>query len=133
MLQIGRQAGGEVLESLAADAAPRRVRPQAGEAIAEIGGGGADGVGRHQRIAGGAGLAAPFARARRRRRRREPGLAAAVETGVSASCRLVLRQRGAGEASDQERSPRSDAATAMLGQIDHWRSRFMAACQAGTC
>ena len=62
--QVGRQPGGKALEIRRARC--RAARPaghNAGEAIAEIGGGGADGVRRHQRIARGAGLPAPFARA----------------------------------------------------------------------
>ena len=60
--QVGREPGGQLLERLAADAAPLGQRLHGGEAIAEIGGGGADGVSRHQRMAGGARLPAPFAR-----------------------------------------------------------------------
>ncbi len=68
--QVRREPGGQLLESLAADAAPLGLRPQAGNAIAEVGGGGADGVRRHQRMARGARLPAPLARSRRRSRNR---------------------------------------------------------------
>ena len=60
--QVGREPCRQLLERLAADAAPLGQRLHAGDAIAEIGGGGADGVGRHQRMARGARLPAPFAR-----------------------------------------------------------------------
>ena len=60
--QVGRQPCGQLLERFAADAAPFGQRLHAGDAIAEVGGGRADGVGRHQRMAGGARLPAPFAR-----------------------------------------------------------------------
>ena len=60
--QVGREPCRQLLERLAADAAPLGQRLHGGDAIAEIGGGGADGVSRHQRMARGARLPAPFAR-----------------------------------------------------------------------
>ena len=52
-VQVGRQVCSKALEVLPAYAAPFRVRPQAGNAIAEIGSGGAYRIGGHRRIAGG--------------------------------------------------------------------------------
>ena len=101
--QVRRQPGGVMLEGVAADAAPLGRRPQAGDAIAEIGGGGADGVRRHQRMAGGAGLPAPFARSGRRRRsgnrRRRRRLKHPCQPIVFCqSLRDLLRRRGIGQA-----------------------------------
>ncbi len=93
-VQVGRQAGGEALVILARDAAPRRIGPQTGDAIVEIGGGGADRIRRHRRIAGSAGLAAPLRRvagAWNRAPRR--GLKQAGQPVVG----LVLRQRRRGK------------------------------------
>jgi len=67
--QVGREAGDIGIEHRAADAAALGQRPQPLEAAAEIGGGGADRLRRHQRMIGGAGFAAPF-RSRSRRSRR---------------------------------------------------------------
>ena len=98
---------------------PRRAASghSACDAIAEIGGRGADGVRRHQRIARGAGLPAPL---RLARSRREPSLPAGVETGASASCRAVARG-GAGD-SRRPGSRASMTASTTKGQrtaMDH--------------
>ena len=78
--QIRRQPGGIALKIDAVDAAALGLRPQRRDAIAEVGGGGADRFRRHQRMAGGARLPAPLARSARRRgnrgrcqRLKEPG------------------------------------------------------------
>jgi hypothetical protein len=94
-----------MLEGVAADAAALGRGHQSGDAIAEIGGGGADSVRRHQRMARCAGLPAPFARAGRRRcwrrnRWRGGGL---KHPGQPIVFRQSLRRRGIGKRNgDQE-------------------------------
>ena len=68
--QVGREVSDLGVEHRARDAAALGLRPQPREAAAEIGGGGADRVRRHQRVIGRAGFPAPFRRGCRRRRRR---------------------------------------------------------------
>ena len=99
--QIRRQPGGVVLEGVAANAAPLGRWHQSRDAVAEIGGGGADRVRRHQRMARRAGLPAPLARAgcrcrrhRRRNRWRGGGL---KHPGQPIVFRQSLRRRRVGK------------------------------------
>ena len=72
--QIRREIVRRLLEGRARDAAPLRVRPQAGDAIGEVGCGGADRIRGHQRMTGGAQFAAPLANSGCGRRLRRRGL-----------------------------------------------------------
>ena len=94
--QIRRQPGGIALEIGAADAAAFGLRPQRRDAIAEVGGGGADCFGRHQRMAGGARLPAPLARSARRRGNR--GRCRRLKEPGQPVVGLVLRLRRRGQA-----------------------------------
>src|SRR5262245_52332850 len=68
--QIGRQSRKARLEDRARNAAPLGLRPQAGETVAEIGGGGPYRLRGHERVIGSARFAAPFRRAGGTRGRR---------------------------------------------------------------
>ena len=93
--QIRRQAGDIGVEHRAADAAALGLRPQPLEAAAEISRSRADRLRRHQRMAGGAGLAAPFRRrvgaaaaAARRLERRRWSRAAQTARGCPGPARV---------------------------------------------
>jgi hypothetical protein len=116
--QIGREAGGETLETGLRDVAACGIRPHRSHALIEIGGSLADRARGHQGMAGGAVLAAPWRRrvagGRRRLRLRRGGglLAEHVAEQVRQSATGRLRPGLAGE---QQHCCERDRA----GTIDH--------------
>ncbi len=86
--QVGFEVCGELVETRARDVAPRGVRPHPLDAVLEIGDRRQDRLRRHQRMARGAGLAAPRLGLRRNR--------AGCHRGGAGKTIVGLRQRGGG-------------------------------------
>ena len=107
--QIRREAGDGGVEHRARHAAALGLRPQRGEAAAEIGRRRADRLRRHLRVIGGAGFAAPFQRRRGRRGLRRAGCARPIEqrADVEALGERRRRQGGGSQGCRAEQAHRS--------------------------